>query len=224
MQLKAAILAVLCMYSFSAVSAVVSTFTDRDAWRLAAGGLSGDQVQDFNGFAQDTVYEESPVVAGFLTLTVPNPRKGIGGVLEIDAPHNGFLGGTVSDVDGTAYAVVGTVVPNAHTLMTFGGVVAIGFDIAPATEPSLEGKRQVTTSLGDLIEFDISSDASFLGILYEDGELLTGLDWGQTGFLSFAGVDNVEAYTAFVPLPAPVLLLLSAVGVAFVVRRRGGRS
>lgn len=127
---------------------------------------------------------------------------------------------TLPDVNGTTF-VTAISHPIGDTQLTFAPIRALGFDYAGAIYSSVDGI--LTTSNGDsfgLAKSDNSARA-FIGLLYTGPETFTFLTWGRDNADNSnnfgAGIDNVEAFSASVPLPAAAWLLGSALG-GIVVR------
>lgn len=204
-------------------SAALTVFSDRAAWRAAAGGGTGDLFEDFNAFALDTVYDSSGTQAGFVTLSVVEGESD--GFWRIDVPPANLP--SVPGIDGTPYAVAFGIDDGTFgdTRMSFAPVRALGFDFSASGFSTVDGI--LYTNLGDstaISRLPLGTTA-FVGFLYDAGTAITSIKW-EAGpfsgniFSGFGmGVDNVEAFSV-VPLPTTTWLLGSALGV-LAWRRRG---
>ncbi len=191
---------------FQCSYAAITMYTDRNAWRSAAGGSQVFFV-NFNSYGTD-VAATGPLDTGPFTLT-PN---GSWYMPLIDSAQSGF--GNTS-VDGTA-GVTMQALTGVSLLVSFDNAVgSFGFDLAD----SFGGGRmaRITTSTGDFHDFVAhTGTVGFIGLVS------TGPITSVT-FSSLSNVrpliDNFEANSA-VPEPSAVSLLVLGAGVLAVIRRR----
>jgi hypothetical protein len=191
---------------FQCSYAAITMYTDRNAWRSAAGGSQVFFV-NFNSYGTD-VAATGPLDTGPFTLT-PN---GSWYMPLIDSPQSGF--GNTS-VDGTA-GVTMQALTGVSLLVSFDNAVgSFGFDLAD----SFGGGRiaRITTSTGDFHDFVAhTGTVGFIGLVS------TGPITNVT-FSSLSNVrpliDNFEANSA-VPEPSAASLLVLGAGVLAVIRRR----
>ena len=197
------------------VNASPLIFTDKAAWQAAAGGGIGDLFEDFNSFSSDAFYGDTPVNAGFLTLSVVNGASDASWL--VDAGVNNFS--SIPGVNGTTFATTLVAVGYGGTRLSFAPVAAFGFEYAGSTYSATNGT--LMTSLGDAVVLAPTSlgTQSFVGILYTAGETMSSLTWAPGRFA--AGIDNVEAFSSVAStVPEPTTLLLSVLGVAGVALRK----
>lgn len=194
---------------FQCSYAAITMYTDRNAWRSAAGGSQVFFV-NFNSYGTD-VAATGPLDTGPFTLT-PN---GSWYMPLIDSPQSGF--GNTS-VNGTA-GVTMQALSGVSLLVSFDNAVgSFGFDLAD----SFGGGRmaRITTSTGDFHDFVAhTGTVGFIGLVS------TGPITSVT-FSSLSNVrpliDNFEANSASaVPEPSAVSLLgLGIVGLLALRRMR----
>ena len=194
---------------FQCSYAAITMYTDRNAWRSAAGGSQVFSV-NFNSYGTD-VAATGPLDTGPFTLT-PN---GSWYMPLIDSAQSGF--GNTS-VDGTA-GVTMQALTGVSLLVSFDNAVgSFGFDLAD----SFGGGRmaRITTSTGDFHDFVAhTGTVGFIGLVS------TGPITSVT-FSSISNVrpliDNFEANSASaVPEPSAVSLLgFGIVGLLALRRMR----
>ncbi|NBS15289.1 MAG: PEP-CTERM sorting domain-containing protein [Verrucomicrobia bacterium] len=194
---------------FQCSYAAITMYTDRNAWRSAAGGSQVFSV-NFNSYGTD-VAATGPLDTGPFTLT-PN---GSWYMPLIDSAQSGF--GNTS-VDGTAGVTMQALI-GASLLVSFDNAVgSFGFDLAD----SFGGGRmaRITTSTGDFHDFVAhTGTVGFIGLVS------TGPITSVT-FSSISNVrpliDNFEANSASaVPEPSAVSLLgFGIVGLLALRRMR----
>ena len=213
-RIGAAAVAVALVAWGGAAQAALATFSDRGAWRAAAGGGTGDLTENFNTVVSDLDFGTVDQTVGFLTFSSP---VGDSSFHHIDASPFGVPGA----LDDTTYAVLRATGTNFNTLVSFGPVFAIGFDYANF---NISGDLSVTTSLGDTRTIADSPDAtSFFGLVYTEGEAITSLLFEPANDENLAITsDNWEAFSASdVPAPSALgLLVLGIVGLGFAKRRK----
>jgi len=206
----------------SSADAAFVVFDDRNEWRQAAGGGSGDLVESFDAFGGDETYSQSsPVPAGFLTLsTTALPVPAAAAAWRVDTGPPEFA--EIPSVNGTAYATTLAFGDDIATVLSCSAVVGLAFDFGAAT--LRPGLIRLTTSLGDITTFvNTPAAGGFVGVLYDTGETFTSLTWsGPGGAIVHAGIDEVEAYTTLVPVPPALWLLASALGYLWVRRSKLG--
>jgi hypothetical protein len=202
------------LFGSAPASAVVSTFTDRNTWRSAAGATT---LETFNSFVSDVSFHTVPVDVGQFTMS-------ISGVVFTDPPRNSidappitlFLMGS----DGTTLADVHTDVGDSLFLNFDAPLTAFGADFGE-WNTFLASPSTVIVAAGEQIAPPFGT---------------VGIGWRFFGFNStvpFSSVelrglsidgyafDNVEFHTVPEPLSA-MLLGLGLIGSG-VLRRRAQR-
>ncbi len=191
------------------------TFTDRAAWRTAAGGGAGDLMENFNGFNQDADWTSTPVVAGFLTIS--NTGSGTTDRQRVDV----FPFVVETSLDGTPFSYLKT---NGAILISnynfSSAVTAVGFDYRAGGTAVMNFE----TSLGNDLSITGSLTTQFFGLVYNAGETISGLSFQDSQELQF-GSDDWEAYSsAAVPEPSTLTFLatctLGTMGYGFRAGRR----
>lgn len=182
--------------SFIANAALI-TFTDRSAWRIAAGGGSGNLTEDFNAYVPST---------SFITQA--------GGVESPPGGHPMTL-----FVDGTAASRIrANTSPSITTIFAFSEpVFAVGFDVGART--NITDNLDMLTSLGDATYFANSyTESTFFGLVYDDSENFTSIlfhDFSNNG-ADWSLSDNWEAFSP-VPVPVPAAAWLFGSGLVGLV-------
>lgn len=218
-------------YFTSQAEAGVITFTDRNAWRVAAGGGSGDLSQDFNSYSGTTVYgNPTGIQAGFLHFSTVSGNFGADTSWSIRSAAD--LAGSKT-VNGTSYVSLVSYSPAAgDTLITTTSLRAFGFDYSgPSNTPANDANPlSLITSVGTITGPTIlGSSSGFFGFVYTAGESFTSIEVRDfTDNRTFFGADNFEAYsTNAAPVPAPgalALLGLGLCGLAAAGRRKHARN
>jgi hypothetical protein len=193
----------LSLLATASFGAALTTFTDRASFEAA---LSSFAVEDFNGVAGQPSILNSPLSVGDLVLEVTGTSQG-GGRNAIDAPPVQF-----GDIDGTTLVNLALFDPGATLTITVGfAVTALGFDEGGLNQGVVQAGAAGMTAL-------IPSDPSFFGIVSDTPftEFTLVDPSGGEGFR----IDNVTYGSVNpIPLPAPALMLLSAIGGLTVLRR-----
>lgn len=191
----------------NSLHSAITIYTDRTAWRNAAGGSQLFYV-DFNSYTTD-VAATGPLDVGPFTLT-PN---GSWYMPLIDSPQGGF--GNTS-VGGTA-GVTMQALSGVNLLVSFDNAVgSFGFDLADSFGDGRMAK--ITTSAGDFHDFVAHpGTVGFIG-------LVSSSAFNSITFSTISNVrpqiDNFEANSfSGVPEPSGGSLLVLGAGGVFALRR-----
>lgn len=220
------------LFAFApAAHAATTSYSDRSAWQTAAGGGTGDIVDNLNSGSRDRgLYEFD---SGF---SVPNRNS----TTDIDGSGYArtFLQGSsisyvydpITDSYNTVYGPA-----NVATITFDNPTTALGFDVSAWCNGNIcRTNSPSTNSLG--VTIDVLID----GITSTSYTLPTGSNTvsafvgfvSDTAFTTFSistsavtgwhGIDNVEAFSApnTVPLPAGFPLMLAGLGAFYFLRRR----
>jgi len=192
----------------NSLHSAMTIYTDRSAWRNAAGGSQLFYV-DFNSYTSD-VAATAPLDVGPFTLT----PSGSWDMPLIETAQGGYGNTLVGGTSGvTMRAVSGA---GIELSVSFDNPVgSFGFDLAD----SFGGGRmaRITTSTGDFYDFVAHTGAvGFLGLVSTSA-------FNSVTFSSISNVrpqiDNFEA-NSFSGIPEPSALSLLVVGLGVVLRRR----
>lgn len=199
----------------SSLHSAITIYTDRTAWRNAAGGSQLFYV-DFNSYTTD-VAATGPLDVGPFTLSPDTAAPWDMPLIETTQGWygNALVGGT-SGVTmrnfGYGYSYQSLVVNFDSPISTF------GFDIADSFGPigGMTRWARITTSSGDSYDF-IAQDGGTRFIGFITGASFTSL--------FFSGVDNVRPVidnfeANAVPEPSAGALLVLGAGVLALIRRR----
>jgi hypothetical protein len=192
------------LLSFQYSHAAITMYTDRNAWRSAAGGSQIFFV-DFNTYTTD-VPASAPLNVGPFTLT-PN---GSWDMPLIDTAQGGFWN---TSFDGTAGVTMRASV--VSLLVDFqSSVGSFGFDLADSFG---DGRMaRITTSTGDFHDFVAHPGTNgFIGLV--STAPITSVTFSTTSNVRPL-IDNFEANA--VPEPSAGALLVLGAGVLAVIRRR----
>lgn len=201
------------------VSAAPVLFTDRAAWEtaVASAGLTS-QTENFNSFAQDTIFASPAVITSSLGFTVTN-TNGATSPSTVSS-NNIVLDGTGSgNLDGTTYLQPddGSNGPDGNTVFTFSSPIrAFAFDYG---------------SFGDAATEGLAADGSnvFVPVAAQSG---TSPRFRFAGFLDTSGSFSVISTTgrdttyridnvAFAAVPEPSsFLFLGCICLGFVGWKR----
>ena len=199
-------LSILLLF-FQCSYAAITMYTDRNAWRIAAGGTQVFFV-NFNTYTTD-VAATGPLDVGPFTLT---PLGSWYAPLLDTSPYFGS-----GSVDNTT-AVTMQALDGVTLRVSFDNSVgSFGFDIGTLFSDGRPGR--ITTSAGDFHDFTAhSSGVRFIG-------LVSTAPITSVTFSSISNVrpliDNFEANSASaVPEPSAASLLVLGAGVLAVIRRR----
>jgi hypothetical protein len=197
-------LSILLLF-FQCSYAAITMYTDRNAWRIAAGGTQVFFV-NFNTYTTD-VAATAPLNVGSFTLT-PN---GSWDVPLIDTPQGGFWN---ASFDGTAGVTMRATLGRSLSVDFQSSVGSFGFDLAD----SFGGGRmaRITTSTGDFHDFVAQPGTNgFIGLV--STAPITSVTFSTTSNVRPL-IDNFEANA--VPEPSAGALLVLGVGVLAAMRRR----
>lgn len=186
--------------------ATVTIYSDRNAWRIAAGGSQAFFV-DFNTYSSD-VAATAPIDVGPFTLT---PQGSWYAPLIDKSPF--YASGSV---DGTT-AVTMQALSGVNLLVNFDNAVgSFGFDIG--TLFSDNRPARITTSAGDFYDFIAhASGVRFIGLV--STVPITSVTFSSTSNVRPL-IDNFEANSA-IPEPSVAWLLgLGLAGLAALRRRK----
>jgi hypothetical protein len=188
------------LFAIAKAEAGFVVFTDRAAWRIAAGGGTGDLTENFDGFTLDDPY---PATAGFLNFSIGGSGM-LSGFHNIDT--DGYFSGSVN---GTAHAHLRTAPATPfETLVSFASISAIGFDY---NNENLAGDMSFSTSLGDDFVLTSSTTPLFFGLVYDNGETFSSLLFRDSDNLVY-NADNFEAFSSVSAVPEPSSMGLLTVG------------
>ena len=189
----------------SSLHSAITIYTDRTAWRNAAGGSQLFYV-DFNSYTTD-VAATGPLDVGPFTLT-PN---GSWYMPLIDSPQGGFGNTSVGGTTGVTMQAVSGV----NLLVSFDNPVgSFGFDLADSFG---DGRMaRITTSNGDFYDFVAhTGTVGFIGLVSTSA--FSSVTFSSTSNVR-PQIDNFEANA--VPEPSAGALLVLGAGVLAVIRRR----
>ena len=202
-------LSVLLLF-FQCSHAAITMYTDRNAWRSAAGGSQVFFV-DFNTYTTD-VAATAPLNVGPFTLT---PNGSTWDMPLIDTPQGGFWN---TSFDGTAGVTMRAAFDRSLSVNFQSSVGSFGFDLADSFGGGRPGS--ILTSAGDSYDFVAHTGGNgFIG-------LVSTVPITSVTFSSISNVrpllDNFEANSASaVPEPSAVSLLgLGIVGLLALRRMR----
>lgn len=206
---KLAIVAMTALAIFAGpASAAIETYTDRGAWRAAAGGGTGDLAEDFNSFVGTTNYAtDAGLTTGFMhfsSVESTNPADPSWSVRS-ETPLTGL-----KTVHGSPYvSLVAFSSGPVDTLISMDGVRAFGFDYSgPTNVPANEANPlTLLTSRGDEITGPtiLEESSGFFGFVYTEGEVINSIRVQDlTDDRTFFGADNFEAYSAVGLAATPV--------------------
>ena len=193
----------------NSLHSAVTAYTDRTAWRNAAGGTQIFLV-DFNSYTTD-VAPTGAVDVGPFTLT---PSGGWGTIPLIDSTQGGFAN---SSVDGTAGVTMYALNGIRDLLVTFDNSVgSFGFDLAD----SFGGGRtaRITTASGDFYNFVAhTGTVGFIGLVSTSA--FTSVTFSSPDNVR-PQIDNFEAYSfSGIPEPSAGALLMLGAGGVIALRR-----
>ncbi|MFZ9875220.1 MAG: PEP-CTERM sorting domain-containing protein [Candidatus Methylacidiphilales bacterium] len=190
---------------FQCSHAAITMYTDRNAWRSAAGGTQVFFV-DFNTYTTD-VAATGPLDVGPFTLT---PQGSWFPPLIDISPYVAS-----GSVDGTAAVTMRAVFGENSLVVDFDNAVgSFGFDIG--TLFSDNRPARITTSAGDFHDFIAhASGVRFIGLV--STVPITSVTFSSTSNVRPL-IDNFEANA--VPEPSAGALLVLGAGVLAVIRRR----
>jgi hypothetical protein len=194
------------LLSFQCSHAAITIYTDRNAWRIAAGGSQVFFV-DFNTYTTD-VAASAPLNVGPFTLM---PNGDTWDVPLIDTPQGGFWN---ASFDGTAGVTMRATTGRSLSVDFQSSVGSFGFDLAD----SFGGGRmaRITTSTGDFHDFVAQPGTNgFIGLV--STAPITSVTFSTTSNVRPL-IDNFEANA--VPEPSAGALLVLGAGVLAVIRRR----
>ena len=197
-------------FLLNSLNAAVTAYTDRTAWRNAAGGAQLFYV-DFNSYTTD-VAGTAPVDVGPFTLT---PTGDWNVIPLIDSPQGGFRN---RSVDGTAgVTLYGLSSPPTSLLVNFDSEVgSFGFDLADIFGTGSGIRRAlITTSTGDSYQFVANPGTiGFIGLVSTSAFNSVTFTSGDT---VRPQMDNFEARA--VPEPSALSLLVVGLGGVMALRR-----
>jgi hypothetical protein len=193
------------LLSFQCSHAAITIYTDRNAWRSAAGGSQVFFV-DFNTYTTD-VAASAPLNVGPFTLT-PN---GSWDKPLIDTAQGGFWN---TSFDGTAGVTMRAHTGGSLSVDFQSSVGSFGFDLADRFG---DGRMaRITTSTGDFHDFVAhTGTVGFIGLVSTGP--ITSVTFSTTSNVRPL-IDNFEANA--VPEPSAGALLVLGAGVLAVIRRR----
>ena len=224
--MKSTFLAISLILAFGgsnlASAASIATFTDRTAFEAALASVT---TETFNGFTEDTGFENPALDVGDFTLDAGSN----GGNNIVDAAP--LLNGGNLSIDGTPYLsfLLSDDQPGSDEVadITFNtGITAFGFDHSGIGNAS-NGKTRLGIILGPTVESFLSdltgvaSEAGFFGVI-TDIEF-TSVFLATSTNDSFS-LDNLTYGTAPTPVPLPAGLPLLLLGIGGLATVRGLRA
>jgi len=201
-------IAVVLLCFVQSASASLITFTDRTAWRAAAGGGIGDITENFDAVSSDLDYASGnlQMVGDFSFVYGP----GNSAVARVESS-----GG--SGVNGTPFAYLRQVNANDTEVSFVGapsGLMSFGFDFDDT--PGFPGPLTLTTSFGDSVI--VPAGSGFIGIVSSSPFSSIRTDTAGTTNVVMA-FDNLEGFSA-VPEPSSVFGICAMVCAALFRRNR----
>lgn len=200
-------LSILLLF-FQCSYAAITMYTDRNAWRSAAGGSQVFFV-DFNTYTTD-VAASAPLNVGPFTLT---PNGSTWDMPLIESAQGGFAN---TSFDGTAGVTMRATFGRSLSVNFQSSVGSFGFDLADSFG---DGRMaRITTSTGDFHDFVAHPGTNgFIGLV--STAPITSVTFSTTSNVRPL-IDNFEANSA-VPEPSAVSLLgLGIVGLLALRRMR----
>ena len=208
-------LALSLAVAMPAQAGVMTFFDDEAGWLTAIGGAGNiTQTEDFNSYVADVLIEGSSFDVGDFTISANG--TGNNSFNRIDAPAHEA---TQANQNGTAsyyglhdvdFAFDNPLEAVALDWLDSGGSSQI-YDIVIG----------FTDSTSTVVQFGISGTAAFRGLVATGGQLIESLTWVRSGSTSPFSVDNVRMVSGAAPIPAPVSLGLSFIGLlGFTLERR----
>lgn len=208
------VVVILLPFSVNVATGSYISYTDRTAWRIAAGGGSGNLTENFEGFAGDTSYETVPVVAGFMTVSNQGSGSSVAAIVDVPPFQN-----PLTDVNGTSLLrLMSNTAAGTHWRVDFSEPVkAVGFDVNGQFNKTMH----MFDSSEDAVTVPFTSTGGFFGLVYDPGSFTQYLRANTTGVPPYApGTDNWEAYS--VPEPSTLIIwaTLGTLGIICGWRRR----
>ena len=196
----------LGLFTFAAINAhgTITLYTDRSTWETAAGGGTGDLLDNFTtGTLSGTnIFRAGYSISGPVLVAFPNAN-------------------VQTTIDGSGYfrAILQSSTTNFFTFSFTNAILALGYDLNPQFSNLGASVDFMTNGIfAGTYNLPATDVNGFFGLVSTDP--FTTFEITPNNDTAWHGIDNLEAYHATIPEPSP--LALGAIGavVACVSKRR----